>query len=744
MKKTSFWHSSKRHSMFLICFWSYLLLLLYSVAFSVYNYTTFWDEFKRQQLQYDQIIFHQLDEMVSGKLTRVDALLIDVITDVDIMRTFNVNDLKEKQQLGKTLTAGMRLRSYYNKSNLSQAYIYYRDADAIIMGDRYYSPYDFFSKFIDDGETSFDQWKSVLNQKKFRKIENSMSAVNPTTMLSMYHTVQNGRSAGAQIVIDFDLEDVCRAFNESITSDMAFFISDENFNTLFSYGESGINAEGNAFYLEPYTSDRSGWTYHSAVSAELYYKGLHEIVRQACLVMAVEILLGVFLCLFMAYSNSMPIRKLYHKLFKNGSKNSESQNEYYLVNSYFDELIAEKDDLMQQYKQAMKNNLLQSVLSGTLSLSGTPLTYLESFGIYFNYSEFQIVTIRLEHASKGNSPELEEQSIIKLHMLTELKERIPQHLAVYSVDMSWNQLCLIINGDALENYSDKLYYALDEIKNHYRDSNLSHLTVGIGGVHSSYEHIFVSCQESIAALEYQIIRRHGSVSTYKDVLATSQSTYYPIINSVQIKANIRSGDANGAIDALNGIISDIFSKSGEVSLDVAKSIFLDIMSIGLSVLSEIEIPTDEQSLYKTMLFECKTIERLQNRLQQIFSEMCASVLMRKRSHSQKLFDRICSYIDEHYTDQSFSLVQTADYFEITAPYLSSFFKEKTGVNFLDYITGKRLAKAKELIAASKSNIGDIALSVGYSSSGSFIRAFKKAEGVTPTLYREQHSMAASM
>ena len=58
------------------------------------------------------------------------------------------------------------------------------------------------------------------------------------------------------------------------------------------------------------------------------------------------------------------------------------------------------------------------------------------------------------------------------------------------------------------------------------------------------------------------------------------------------------------------------------------------------------------------------------------------------------------------------------------------------MNFADYLCRLRIQKAKELLREDIS-IQEIAERVGYNSSNSFIRTFKRYESITPGTYREQ-------
>jgi AraC-like DNA-binding protein len=64
------------------------------------------------------------------------------------------------------------------------------------------------------------------------------------------------------------------------------------------------------------------------------------------------------------------------------------------------------------------------------------------------------------------------------------------------------------------------------------------------------------------------------------------------------------------------------------------------------------------------------------------------------------------------------------------------FKETVGYTPLAYLTDRRIAKAKELLKATRENISGIALQVGYQSEPAFNRLFKAKVNETPASYRK--------
>jgi len=68
---------------------------------------------------------------------------------------------------------------------------------------------------------------------------------------------------------------------------------------------------------------------------------------------------------------------------------------------------------------------------------------------------------------------------------------------------------------------------------------------------------------------------------------------------------------------------------------------------------------------------------------------------------------------------------------------SKIFKQYTGMNFIDFITEKRIAKAKELLTYSNLKTSEIAQQTGYPEVRYFNQVFKKRVGCSPKEFREK-------
>lgn len=101
-----------------------------------------------------------------------------------------------------------------------------------------------------------------------------------------------------------------------------------------------------------------------------------------------------------------------------------------------------------------------------------------------------------------------------------------------------------------------------------------------------------------------------------------------------------------------------------------------------------------------------------------------------------LVKHIVSEIENHLQDD-LTLSFIADKVHLNAKYLSRFFKQQMGVNFIDYVHGKRIEEACRLLSITDMSVNDIMLCCGMKSPKFFYKLFKEKTGVTPGDYRRQ-------
>lgn len=105
------------------------------------------------------------------------------------------------------------------------------------------------------------------------------------------------------------------------------------------------------------------------------------------------------------------------------------------------------------------------------------------------------------------------------------------------------------------------------------------------------------------------------------------------------------------------------------------------------------------------------------------------------SQYKSLLKQAVDYIDKNFRREDISLNRVAKEVNISPNYLSAVFSQEMGTTFVEYLTAKRMEKARELLRNSDLRSGEIATAVGYKDSHYFSFLFKKTQGCTPRDYR---------
>ena len=103
--------------------------------------------------------------------------------------------------------------------------------------------------------------------------------------------------------------------------------------------------------------------------------------------------------------------------------------------------------------------------------------------------------------------------------------------------------------------------------------------------------------------------------------------------------------------------------------------------------------------------------------------------------SGRILRKAQEYIDVNFSNESLSLNEVAKEVGVSANYLSAIFSQNMQKTFIEYVTGKRMDRARYLLNTTDRSSGDIAAEVGYKDPHYFSFVFKKTQGLSPREYR---------
>ena len=211
--------------------------------------------------------------------------------------------------------------------------------------------------------------------------------------------------------------------------------------------------------------------------------------------------------------------------------------------------------------------------------------------------------------------------------------------------------------------------------------------------------------------------------------------YYPI--ELESKLILRTLSSNEI--SVKRIIDEMFNEKNSSSMD--KKYIKEFGVLLYNTLNRIFIQLEEineninvKDYNINEILAINDAALLKEVFQSKILEICKLTKIEEENDIESVKIKIERYLDENYMID-ISLENLADYLGHSFKYTSVLFKKVMGDNFKNYLSIYRIEKAKELMQENEGlRIKDLAELVGYNSSNTFIRIFRKYEGISPGKY----------
>lgn len=248
-------------------------------------------------------------------------------------------------------------------------------------------------------------------------------------------------------------------------------------------------------------------------------------------------------------------------------------------------------------------------------------------------------------------------------------------------------------------------------------------------------HTATSMLEDHSALDRQ------SILTYDEYTQVNNNQYY---YPLELERDIIHMVIQRKKEQLEALIYHIFQENierREIGRDMQNQLVHSLYNTLRRILQQLN--ETEASLFgqgTNLLKEMKSsgIEKgLKDTVLGMFAAIIDHVHRKNEEVDESMSDRMMTFIHDNY-QRDISLVDLSEEFNASPAYISILFKNYTGENFKDYLNMYRVKIAKDLLQNnSHLKIHEVAGRVGCNHPNTFIRMFKKYEGVSPGLYAKQ-------
>ncbi|TVX97373.1 response regulator transcription factor [Cohnella terricola] len=303
------------------------------------------------------------------------------------------------------------------------------------------------------------------------------------------------------------------------------------------------------------------------------------------------------------------------------------------------------------------------------------------------------------------------------------------------------RMVAIVSGQENESLLyEQVYSHAEEVRYHIEKYLKFTVTIGIGRACAQLERLPDAYKSALSVLDYRLLLGKNRVLSILDIEGK------PSISLAEnpdwdrkLASAVKTGSVQEAHQLIENGIAEL--KSSHAPID---GCFLLVQKIVLSLINSMqELAVDEREtsiafqMSLTDVYRFKTLDEIETWLKEAVNAIVSAIADNRSRLTRMQIHRAVEYIETNYANDKMSLQDLCRHALMSTSYFSLVFKQHTGVTFIEYLTGIRIAKAKELLHHTALKFYEIAEQVGYKDPNYFSILFKKHTGMTPKDYREK-------
>ena len=347
---------------------------------------------------------------------------------------------------------------------------------------------------------------------------------------------------------------------------------------------------------------------------------------------------------------------------------------------------------------------------------------IDSFTEKFENLKFPLRLILIE-LFDSDTPELYTDTlpIVKDYLITSLNNSSQYEY----VDIDYKSILFIVSEEALIDIDDGFSFLLEHVQ---KKHNLK-LTASVSNEIFYLDTLpkeYIKCK--------RILNFKFLYSSYFVILESFTNKNNPsFFYSIDIENKLANRLLNGNFLGCKKIIDEIFE---DIDSNLDKNKVNDFSLLLCNTLGRVTSQLGEFDINNKIDIHIKetSIPNLKNTFLKFCKEICDLKQVEENSTNIEIKNKIQQYLEDNYSND-FSLEDLSEYLGFSFRYTSLLFKKNMGDNFKNYLNLFRINKSKEIIQNNKNiKIKEVAELVGYNSSNTFIRIFKKYEGISPARF----------
>ncbi len=755
---------SPRNRVFFSFLISYAALLLIPVVVSLFVYSKSKNLIVSAVEKSSRVSLESIQATLDEKLESVQNLGAQILAEERLKSLFYSKDPIDDQQRYLIFDLVRELNDIpVLNSLIVDFFVFFTDKNFAVGANGFFE-YEYFSM---EATRLIPCTQDTLNRLISRNWDNEYFMIDDETgggtaniifMKSISLQQQNGKKAILLMILDSDK--VLAAMNSTkVLDNGSILISNQNGEVFLSTDQSfltasvpqpstlfGISTEhtinGTDYVIGARQSAVADWVYLTAVPQAVFRTQETYFFTISLGSLLMSILVGTALIVYFLRKNYLPIKKIMG-LFPGRAQQPESTilNEFGYIEQAVTYTLSQRDKMsreMKRYNQLVRTHFIYRLMTGRIINSDYLREGLSTFNIRFISDKFAVLLFQLV----GSDTLQDDYGPAALEIKRKVESVAPESVKLEYVHIMADIQCVLVNftpNSEPQKVCHALTGNLTEIVSVIGSrfaiqakAVISSVQTGIGGIALAY-------REALEGLEFLTVNPNRFVIDLSYEKEGVGSYYYPMDLEYKLIGLVRSGK----VEETESLLQDLFRRNFsnfDISANLLKCFLYDISGTIVKIIERLDPDSkdnlsDELNIIET-LSGCRNAVEMRDRILNAFRKICEEADQHKKSHNTDLYNKIHGFIHNNFSDYNLSLVMIADQFMLNPAYLSRFFKEQSGIGLADYIARLRISESKTLLTYEENTITEVAAVVGYQNVNTFIRIFKKLEGITPGHYRE--------
>lgn len=468
--------------------------------------------------------------------------------------------------------------------------------------------------------------------------------------------------------------------------------------------------------------------------------GARSTLAVALPYLAVMVVVIVLLSLYLIWTIYKPVQDVVYTMATAGhpQKKLAGKNELDFIRTTYQDSEQKNtllSELLSEVAPAVTEQIFRALISDAPPSEETVRNTLQSVASPFPMDgRYIVLFLQLRRPQSGEPPGLDAEigSVWLMGLCRSYwQDRAQSHFLALP-----DNICVAILSFDSDVPKSKTKFLIDDfegiVQNQTRDLPFQ-WDMGVGKLHIGIMEVRASCLEAREMLSRALYYREAVPEI---VPANAPDSAYFSGRMRQIARFAAEGRMDDALAGLS-IISDLTGQcsgaagdSYRIGGDMLDALIEEMVRYHVD-LDSLQLPRPEPAGS-----DPDALGRWERELQTFCRQALPLLQAAGQKGRNKHVESALKYIADNYTDTSLSQDEVSAHVGITSSYLSRIFADAVGCGFLDHLGQYRIDKARQLLVATDLQISEIGYQVGFSSSQSFTRVFKKLMGATPSAYRE--------